>query len=381
MTHDSANRRKRLLYITTYDPGRSELGGASWVDRRILATLGETYEIEPFLVSDERLADPIPLEIGRRPVLAFRTLFRMVSRREPYQAAKFRMASAWRSRVAELRERAKESDLIVTSQWPALLLAEAADVIPALHIAHNVDSVLSETYDPRLFRLLRNTTKTRKLERSLVNRPRAVVALSTLDCARLAEWGIAAEHLHLVSPNARAAHGRPRLIGFVGKSSWPPNAHAIEALSTRILPGVAARMGADSPGLLLVGRGVSRWAGISSVEAIEHLDDLSAFYERIGLVVIPRLETSTGVSIKMLEAIEAGVSVIVPSSLANAANVESSVIVADTPEQMENAIVSHFSRSPLGNLIEDKAAAVATVETAAAMLLAALEEDPDEVAN
>jgi glycosyltransferase involved in cell wall biosynthesis len=381
MNHDNSRRRKRLLYVTTYDPGRSELGGASWVDRRILATLRENYEIETFLVSDERLAHPIPLEVGRRPVLAFRTLFRMISRREPYQAAKFRMASAWRSRVAELRERARESDLIVTSQWPALLIAEAAEVIPALHIAHNVDSVLSETYDPRLFRLLRNAARMRELERSLVNRPRAIVALSTLDCARLSEWGVVAEHLRLVSTNARAGHGRSRLIGFVGKSSWPPNAHAIEALSTRILPGVAARMGENSPELLLVGRGVSRWAGIPSVEAIEHMDDLSAFYERIDLVVIPRIETSTGVSVKMLEAIEAGVSVIVPRSLANAADVEPSVIVADTPEQMEDAIVRHFSQSHLGGRIANDSPAAAIVPTAESVLLTILEEMPDEAAN
>src|SRR3954462_6977289 len=38
--------RQRVLYLTTYDPARSELGGASWVDRKILAQLPANVTID-----------------------------------------------------------------------------------------------------------------------------------------------------------------------------------------------------------------------------------------------------------------------------------------------------------------------------------------------
>ncbi|QAY74718.1 glycosyltransferase [Agromyces protaetiae] len=331
----------RILYVTTYSPQRSDLGGAAWVDRQIIERLRERFEVDVFVVVDDNAVNPVPLEVRRSRWSAFRTLLRMILRREPYQAAKFRWSPNWNSRAAELVPLLKSDSVVVTSQWPALLMLSDLGVASVLHIAHNVDYVIADAHDPRVFSLVKNARRMRRVEFDLLRRPARVLALSAADSDRLRSGGVEASQLRLSSGAESRTVASQRRIGFVGKATWPPNAEAIEALTKEVMPAVRARIGISSPSLVLAGRGSERWAS-RDVRALGALDKLDEFYAAIDLVVVPRMGPTTGISVKLLEALEHGVHVIAPSALIQDAGIEAGCTRADTPAEVAEAVIRYY---------------------------------------
>ncbi|WP_293780250.1 glycosyltransferase family 4 protein [uncultured Aeromicrobium sp.] len=326
-----------VVYVTTYDPSLMHLGGAAWIDQRMLNQLTAFT----FVVCKDQ-DGAVPLEIRNDRIAVVRTLLRMSLLREPYIAAKFRWSSAWQRRAQDLRAVAQSGALIITSQWPALLLAHDAGVRPALHIAHNVDYRLAEEHDPRLFHLLGNADRTRRWELDLLALPKKLATLSVSDAELLRQHDLPAEHLQIapdpVTPDSPPS--RRGRVGFLGKASWPPNEEALRLLIDEVMPAVRADL--DSPPELLVaGRGMERFAG-DGVVSIGQVHSLDEFYDQVDLIAVPRLGVTSGVSVKMLEAVEQGIPVIAPAQLIADAGLRRGAAAADTAPQMAQAIVAFY---------------------------------------
>lgn len=318
------------------------------MDTRIIDDLSSTFEVRIFaIVQDASLTrSPVPLEIKARPAAAASTILRMVFLREPYQEAKFRFSRSWKQRRADLTSeiRINPPDLIVTSQWPGLLMAEQAGLYPNLHIAHNVDTVLAENFDPAIFHAIRNVARMREREKGLLRRPVAIAAISRSDARRISDWGIPARPISIPLTVRPATRPSTFALGFIGKTSWPPNRTAIDGLVGDLLPILKSRLGSDAPRIILAGRGSEQWANSPGVEAWGEVAELDRFYRSIDLVVIPRTGTTTGISVKLMEAVEHGICVIAPSNLIEDAGSPPGCIPADTIPEMATAVVD-FSRS------------------------------------
>jgi glycosyltransferase involved in cell wall biosynthesis len=338
-----------VCFVGPYPPGRAHLGGGGWVDRRLLAALNDAgADVAVHTVTgpsgrwsedgiDGTSAGDLPLEVrGDRRALA-RIVTAMLRSTEPYLAAKFTAFPGWAVAAAGLRS-AAAGRRVITSGWPALLLADAADLHVDVHVAHNVDLLIAEAHSPRPLRLLGEVPRLRRRERSLLQRPRSVVALSRTDAERLRRWGIEARPLPVplgVVPHP--ARGTSSDVGFVGKASWPPNAEALEVLLGPVHEALA-RLGSDAV-YRLGGAGTEAFADHPRVASAGWVPDLDRFYDGVGFVVVPRLGVSTGVSVKMLEAAEHGVAVLVPSTLAEAVDPAGPWIVADSPDALAAALV------------------------------------------
>jgi len=338
-----------VCFVAPYPPGRAHLGGGGWVDRRLLRALVETgADVAVHTVTgpagrwseggiEGTSAGDVPLEVrGDRRALA-RIVAAMLRSTEPYLAAKFTAFPGWPDAVAGLVASAR-GRRIVTSGWPALLLADAAGLEVDVHVAHNVDSLIAETHSPRPLRWLGEVPRLRRRERALLGRPRSVVVLSRTDAARLRAWGLDAAHLPLpLVPVPHPDRTACRDVGFVGKASWPPNAEALDVLLGPVHDALVAR-GSDVA-YRLGGSGTDAFRDHPRVVGSGWVDDLDAFYDRVGFVVVPRLGVSTGVSVKMLEAAEHGVAVVVPSTLAEAVDPSGPWVVADTPGAIAAAVI------------------------------------------
>lgn len=336
----------RLAYVTTYSPSEESLGGASWVDRSIVGALAQKYDLDVLVLANRGGTDgKVRLEVRRNLTGAVRTFSRMLRRSEPYFSAKFRSDTNWRDQVAAVKAHARRPGVVVvTSQLPALLAVVEAGVVPALHIAHNVDTVLAKEHDPLLFRILNNAEKMQDLERRILATPSHVAALSTRDSSRLRSWGIQARHWPLsnAAPIRRSKTGR---IGFLGKATWPPNIAAIEFLLDDVMPLVREKMGRKAPLVVLAGRGTSRWSGRPGVTAVGEVVSAKEFYSSVDLVSVPRMGEATGVSVKMLEAVSVGVPVIVPPELASDAGLRGGFFGASTAGETAEKIIEYYDSS------------------------------------
>lgn len=337
---------RRLTFVTTYDPRQSDLGGASWVDTALLEALGQSFAVDVHQICGEGASGRVPLEIRSSKRLLGQTLLRMLFLKEPYQVAKFRVSAEWKREVRKVRslaENRSHDHLIVTSQWPALLLLADAGVHSDLHIAHNVDTVIARSHDPALFRWIGNPGRMADKEQEILRRPRSVVAISQSDSDRIERWGIECRHLTLAPKAFRERTPSSTVVGFIGKATWPPNAQAIGLLVDDVLPRVRKTLPTAS--VVLSGRGTEKWADVDGVTSLGRIDDLADFYDMADLVVVPRLGESTGVSVKMLEAITFGRPVVVPSMLAADAGLEAGVILAEDVNEMVMAITEYFGKA------------------------------------
>lgn len=338
-----------ICLVTPYPPGRSHLGGGGWIDRRLRSALvGAGADVAVVSVTgpdgrwDEggivgRSAGDVPLEVRGDRRRLVRVVAAMLRSRAPYLEAKFTAFPGWPDAVAALREEA-DGRALITSGWPPLLLARAAGLTPDLHIAHNVETVIAASHSPLPLRLLGERARLERRERRLLREARAVAALSRTDVDRLVPWSIGAEVLPLpLEPTPAVGAPRPRSIGFIGKAGWPPNAEALRVLLGPVHDALAAR--STRVDFVLGGAGTEAYASHPWVTRSGPVDDLDAFYRDVGLVVVPRLGESTGVSVKVLEAAEHGVPVVVPASLAAAIDPAGPWIVADEAPALAEAIV------------------------------------------
>ncbi|GAA4018484.1 hypothetical protein GCM10022247_47560 [Allokutzneria multivorans] len=335
----------KLCFVTTYPLGNRALGGSGWVDRRLLAVLSQEHDVDVVCVTGDEgswteegvpchSAGSVPLEVRGDRARLLRVAAGMLTSPEPYLARKFTVFPGWRRAAALLRERAVGRQ-VITSGWPGLLLAEAAGVPVASHIAHNVEATIAAEHSPRPLRLLGETWRLPRAERRLLSLPDKVFALSRTDAYVLRGWGIGASHLPLpLLPQVISAEAEA--VGFIGKASWPPNERALAALVGPVRAELD-RLGQDVP-YVLAGNGTQSYAGHRNVTALGRVEEEADFYRAVGVVVVPRFGASTGISVKMLEAAEHGRPSVVPPQLAAAVDPDGPWLIADGPAETASVI-------------------------------------------
>lgn len=334
----------RVLFITTYSPADAAKGGAAWVDSKLIRHLQRFASVDVLAVCDASRVPHLPLSVRGDRAAGLGTGVRMILSREPYQVAKFTFArESWRRLVEDLRRQSEQYDSIVTSQWPALLVSTRTGLTVTAHVAHNVDSVLARTYSPLALRLIGDPARLEKAEKSALGLPRSIYALSATDANRLAAWGLNASHLALPIERSHASGDatieRRLTIGFLGKFDWPPNVKAAGVLVDVVMPALSERLGAATPALVLAGQGSESFAKEGNIRTLGRVESLDDFYSQVDVVVIPRFGAhESGVSVKMLEAIERGKRVIATRALATDAGVEEYVELADTVLETVDAI-------------------------------------------
>ncbi|MBV9845312.1 MAG: glycosyltransferase [Kutzneria sp.] len=351
-----------VCFVTAYPPGRRELGGGGWVDRRLHKTLRDTgMSVDLISVTGPEgewtehgytgvSAGAVPLEMRSSRAGLFRIAVGMLCSTEPYLSRKFTVFGGWPRAVELLRERAAGKP-VVTSGWPALLLAEAAGIEVAAHIAHNVESAIAEEHSPAPLRLLGERPRLRSAERRLLSLPHKVFALSRTDRVRLASWNIHTDTLPLpVMTRVERKGMRPRTVGFIGKASWPPNAVALRALLGPVHEALY-RLGVDVD-YVLAGRGTEAFANHPRVLSSGWVADEAEFYAGTGLLVVPRFGASTGISVKMIEAAEHGVVSVVPPELAEAVDPAGPWIVANDSNAIAEAVAAWSLRPDDANVFD-----------------------------
>lgn len=338
----------QVCVVTPYPPGRKELGGGGWVDRRLLESL-RLNDVEVDLVTvtgpegewsehGYRGVSPgsIPLEMRSDRAALIRVALSMLHSAEPYLSRKFTAFDGWRHAVQLLRRRAVGKP-VLTSGWPALLLADAAEVPVAAHIAHNVESAIADEHSPTALRLLGERVRLRRAERRLLRRPGRVLTLSRTDATVLQSWRIAAEPLPIpLIAQEKVSTERSNTVGFIGKASWPPNASALRTLLGPVHEELV-RLGSDVE-YVLAGRGTEEFTDHPRVIGSGWVADEADFYAKVGLVVVPRFGASTGISVKMIEAAEYGVPAMVPRALADAVDPSGPWLTAEGPAAIAEGI-------------------------------------------
>ncbi|MFC9553289.1 glycosyltransferase family 4 protein [Rhodococcus sp. NPDC056960] len=363
----------KLHYVTTYEPSHETLGGASWVDRHIISTFASQFDVAISSVSNKDGSDGhVKLEVRGDKSAAARTILRMIRHSEPYFSAKLRSDRNWNGRGRDISSRiVGEPSIVVTSQLPALLLLLDHGIKVDLHIAHNVDAVLAREYDPLPFRILRNSLRTEAMEKNVLRLPTSVAALSIRDVERLRSWGIESSHWKLAGGSTTSTRRTGR-IGFLGKGTWPPNIAAIDYLTERVMPLVKNAMGEAAPTVVVGGRGTSRWDSYPGVEVVGEVESAADFYGSVDVVVVPRMGSATGISVKMLEAISSGVPVIVPEQLAADAGLENGYYAAGSAEETADRIVRYYTADPgvtVRDYVEERGVETGLPECVAQLLL------------
>ncbi|RJQ78016.1 glycosyltransferase family 1 protein [Pseudonocardiaceae bacterium YIM PH 21723] len=340
--------RVSICFVTIYPLDRRDLGGSGFVDRRLVKLLDAAFgDVEVCSVTGPdgdrtELGVPaystgsLPLEIRGDKGKLLRVATSMLVSTEPYLARKFTAFPGWHRAAALLAERSAGRK-VITSGWPALLLAEAAGVDVHAHVAHNVESTIAAEHSPRPLRMLGENWRLGQAERRLLKLPGSVFALSRSDAATLTEWGIETKPLPLpLWQQHRDASANA--VGFIGKASWPPNARALDTLVGPVRAELL-RMGGGDTEYVLAGKGTEEFAGRPGVTALGRVEEEADFYRKVGLVVVPRFGASTGISVKMLEAAEHGVASVVPPQLADAVDPEGPWLVAGDSTQTAEVIM------------------------------------------
>ena len=325
-----------MLFVTAYPPHMASMGGGGWIDRRLISALERlNYSVDVFPVMPEPRSsrrDSIRAEVRTDLPLLFKCSMRMAWVHEPYVASKFRMFSGWKKRVSELQTAAR-GHLVVASQWPSLLLALDAALPVRLGIAHNVEWLISERYAPRVLRWLRDTQRQRLLEIEVLTGCRDVLSLSHADSDLLNRYGISVQSVDWGRMRTQRSHGGGSL-GFVGKSSWPPNRELLSLLVSEFLPELRRRHPAVDPILVVAGED-SQQLHVPDVMVLGAIDDIGDFYRLVSVVAVPRGERNTGVSVKLLEAHEYGLACIADPATAKAmGNPEWLDVASDSDEML-----------------------------------------------
>lgn len=334
--------------LTALAPDNQSGGGGAFVDQRLmeqwgLTAIALTTATSPsaIVASRHRSLTEIPLQVSGDPKLRGLVAARMLLRREPYPVAKLRhFAKQWDVASAALVE---EGRSVVASSFPSLILARAAGVPVVGYVAHNCEWKIAEQHPSRLIR--REWRRILELEKRLIGDAH-VWAVAETDASELAQrLGRPVRTVQLlrlgneadVRPLPAPRSMEKLIIGYIGSYSWAPNARDIDELIERILPALRAR-GIDAE-LRLAGRGTEA-IDVPGVRSLGEVDDVADFYAEIDVTVVPRPPTSTGVSIKIVEALEHGVPVVTTLAAAAAVGASPLMLTCSGSADIEDRLIS-----------------------------------------
>lgn len=284
------------------------MGGAVLVDERIESRLKEQSEVTTLVI--ENLSPDLKFHIRSNTFLLLRVLFRMLLTCEPYNVSKFRFQKkAYSFLLLQLNEIIPKNVEIVTSGWISALAASDAGLLPHIHIAHNVEYIISKSFSNPALSFLRDWRKLRKLEINIYKKYNSVFTLSNTDLKILQRDNLRnLEVFNVFNESADMPKLKielPIRIGFIGSMYWPANIHAFNSIVTNVLP-LLKKKSIDYI-FVIAGRGTEIISTKNSIEILGVVENVEEFYSKIDLVIIPRNpKLVTGISVKALEALEHG---------------------------------------------------------------------------
>jgi glycosyltransferase involved in cell wall biosynthesis len=244
-----------------------------------------------------------------------------------------------RGRFAErVRELARDADLIHLEETETAWCDLGVPTPSLVHLHYRVR--LDRSYGPPWRRQFRDVLEFAAAERAAIRRHRFLVASSPL----------VADTVRAEAPNAEvvlaplsldgsyyepAALEEP-LAGIIGTAAWPPTAAAMHGLVERIWPLV--RLRAPEARLVVAGRGVER-LGLRADAGTQVLDSVASardFFAGLSVLLFP-LERGSGMKVKVLEAIAAGVPVVTTPAGAEGIEAPGGVFVHTGPEELAAA--------------------------------------------
>lgn len=219
---------------------------------------------------------------------------------------------------------------------------------------HNVESdiwldLAQKASGPKRFYLKRLQKDLFNYEVQTLQAVDGILALSQEDIDRFINFGIHTPSTLLnVSIETQEKVNPGNNFYFLGAMNWQPNIEAAKYL-LRIFPKIRQRA---TDAMLFIGGKHSKDVLKSDIEngiQVEgFIDDLSAFYERSGILISPILSGS-GIRIKILEAMAAGIAVISTTKGASGIDFKSSKVirVADNEEEFIQVALELHSNEQL----------------------------------
>lgn len=220
--------------------------------------------------------------------------------------------------AARVRELAREVDVVHLEQ-----IETAATYASPATVAHlHYRAALDRPFGPPWRRQFRQVLEFTRAERAAARRHRWLLANSARVAGSLRRLSPGADvtvvpltldpAAYEPSPPPRA---QPPTAGLIGTGTWPPTARAFERLVDRVWPRVAAAL--PDARLSLAGRGTP----------YGEVDDATRFLQGLHVLVYP-VERGSGMKVKTLEALAAGVPVVTTPEGAEGVPASEGVLVA-----------------------------------------------------
>jgi polysaccharide biosynthesis protein PslH len=244
---------------------------------------------------------------------------------------------------------------VVHCEWtPYARFLPALDWTHTLVMTHNIESQIwarrahyCGTLLGRAFFSLQ-ARKMKRFERATLLRAARVAAVTPLDAAQLAAWGVRdvslvenGVDLNEFVPGTRAH--QPGSLLFLGSLDWYPNLDALDYFLKDIMPLV--RLSLPRVNLQVVGKGPAsglhkRLAKYGGVEFVGEVADVRPFLAQAAVVVVP-LRIGGGSRIKILESLAMGKPVVTTSIGAEGLAVLDGIHVslADAPAEFADRTV------------------------------------------
>lgn len=245
---------------------------------------------------------------------------------------------------------------------PYLRVIRSISTAKVIVRAHNVEHELWQQQAREASGLkklyLRSLAKSLKREEYvLLNLADKIWAITEADAQKLTDWGV--EKPIAVIPVAMEPAATPPdyTCGdcfHLGSLNWAPNQQTVERLTDRIWPSVYASGGNT---LHIAGSFAESFAPKQQEGVVFHgfVDDATAFMQAHGTLVTP-IETGSGVRIKLLEALSAGVPCISTALGATGISAENAGIrIAETDTEWIAAIAAYSASETLRRESGEKA--------------------------
>jgi glycosyltransferase involved in cell wall biosynthesis len=239
--------------------------------------------------------------------------------------------------ATRVRELARSADVVHLDETEAAWCDEGVDAPSVVHVHHLVRR--EQDLGAPWTKGFRHVAEYALAERAAARRHRHLIASSPVVAAGLHELAPSAEiTLAPLSVDPRyyepAPLDGPPVAGLVGAGFWPPTQTAIRRLVTDIWPRVLERV--PEARLRVAGRSTSTIPDLrpgSGVELVGEVPSAAEFLRGLSLLLYP-VPRGSGMKVKVLEALAAGVPVVTTGFGAEGIEPGAGVIVADDDDAL-----------------------------------------------
>lgn len=242
-----------------------------------------------------------------------------------------------------VREAAEEADVVHLEETETAWCDEGMRTPSVLHVHYLVRR--DRSYGPPWRKQFREVLEYSAAERAAVRRHRHLVASSPLVLEALRRRAPGSDLvLAPLSLDPRyyepAPLDGPPLVGIIGTAVWSPTSVAVMRLVTRVWPLVRRR--APEARLAVAGRGMGALPGLTpapGVDLLGEVDSAAEFLRGVSVLLYP-VERGSGMKVKVLEAIAAGVPVVTTPAGAEGIDAGEGVLVKTDDVDLAEATIS-----------------------------------------